>query len=114
MIRSTDPSLSSRQIDQHVFLNLENYWRTSTREYPFDPYVVLYNSTTFGYISYVLDFTYNYTSATINCGNSGGRLLNSRGELIGINTYTKASTEGRVWNVAVDSDNLCGKLLDCD
>ena len=71
---------------------------------------ILYNSTTFGHISYVLDGNRNYTSATINGGNSGGPLVNSRGELIGINTLAAASTEGGVWNIAVDSDILCEKI----
>lgn len=79
----------------------------------FEPEVVLYNSTTFGQISYVWEGTYNYTSATINGGNSGGPLVNSRGELIGINTFASASTEGGVWNIAVDSEVLCEELLDC-
>ena len=75
---------------------------------------VLKNSTTFGYISFVLNEYWNYTSATINGGNSGGPLVNSRGELIGINTLAAASTEGGVWNIAVDSNALCKKLVKCE
>jgi S1-C subfamily serine protease len=72
---------------------------------------VLHNSTTFGQISYVLDEYWNYTSATINGGNSGGPLLNSRGEVIGINTLAAASTEDGVWNIAIDTAALCEQLI---
>ena len=76
-----------------------------------DPPVVLRNSTTFGHISYVHDSYWNYTSATINGGNSGGPLVNSIGEVIGINTLAGASTEDGVWNVAIDTAALCLKLI---
>ena len=82
---------------------------------PYDPdlEVILDNFATFGHIGYVLDEYWNYSSAVINPGNSGGPLVNSRGELIGINTLGGASTEGGIWSVAVDSDVLCEQLLKC-
>lgn len=67
-----------------------------------------------GYIGSVLDGYYNYTSATLNRGNSGGPLVNSRGELIGINTFATSGLDNGVWNIAVDSDILCEKLYNCE
>jgi S1-C subfamily serine protease len=67
-----------------------------------------------GYIGFVLDGYYNYTNATLNRGNSGGPLVNSRGELIGINTFATSGLDNGVWNIAVDSDILCEKLYNCD
>jgi len=83
---------------------------------PYDPDfdVVLRNYVTVGHIGKVLDSYWNYTSAIINPGNSGGPLVNARGELIGITTLAGASTEGGVWNIAVDSDALCKVLVNCD
>jgi hypothetical protein len=67
-----------------------------------------------GYIGSVLDGYFNYTSATLNRGNSGGPLVNSRGELIGINTFATSGLDNGVWNIAVDSDILCEKLYNCE
>lgn len=76
--------------------------------------VVLDRYVSIGYIGFVLDGYYNYTSATLNRGNSGGPLVNSRGELIGINTLATSGIDNGVWNIAVDSDILCEKLYNCD
>jgi len=75
---------------------------------------VLDRYVSFGYMGFVLDGYYNYTSATLNRGNSGGPLVNSRGELIGINTLATSGLDNGVWNIAVDSDILCEKLYNCD
>jgi S1-C subfamily serine protease len=94
----------------------ERGWWTMAMGNPYDGDFdeVLRNSTTFGNISFVLDEYWNYTSATINGGNSGGPLVNSRGELIGINTLGGASTEDGVWNLAIDAAVLCKNLYKCD
>jgi len=44
----------------------------------------------------------------------GGPLVNSRGELIGINTLASSGLDEGVWNVAVDSAVLCVSLIICD
>jgi S1-C subfamily serine protease len=119
-----DNDLAILEIDEELptLVSAETYaergWWTMAIGNPvdtdFDEPQVLINSTTFGHISYVLDEKYNYTSATINGGNSGGPLVNSRGELIGVNTMAGASTEDGVWNVAVDTAILCEKLFECE
>ena len=74
---------------------------------------ILSNATTFGHTVAVETKQLNYTSAVINSGNSGGPLINSRGELIGITSYAVASTEDGVHNVALDAELLCEKIISC-
>jgi S1-C subfamily serine protease len=74
---------------------------------------MLYNATTFGRIIGVEDDMYIYTSAQINHGNSGGPLVNSRGELIGVNTLVYANQDQGIWNVAMDIELLCVEVLEC-
>ena len=94
----------------------ERGWWTMAMGNPADPdlKVTLDRYVSFGYIGYVLDEYWNYTSATLNRGNSGGPLVNSRGELIGINTLASSGLDEGVWNIAVDSAVLCVSLIICD
>ena len=63
-----------------------------------------------GIIGAVYDDYFNYTTAIINRGNSGGPLVNSSGQLVGINTFASKSQADGIWNIAVDSDVLCAKF----
>ena len=73
----------------------------------------LFNATTFGQIVGVENQYWNYTSAIVNRGNSGGPLVNSLGEVIGINTEHRVGLVQGIWNLAVDTSLLCEEILKC-
>jgi S1-C subfamily serine protease len=92
----------------------ESGWWSMAIGNPGNEIIDITNATTFGNIIGVKDKYFNATSAVINHGNSGGPLVNSRGELLGINTLGYVSQSDGLWNIAVDSDVLCEKIVNCD
>ena len=61
-----------------------------------------------------LDGTDVIATTPLNSGNSGGPMVNSRGEVIGTNTWVRVGTdEPQDWNVAVAHTALCDELVDC-
>jgi S1-C subfamily serine protease len=92
----------------------EQGWWTMAIGNPSTDEGVLYNATTFGHIVGLENKYWNYTSAVVNPGNSGGPLVNSEGELIGINTFHVANQKEGIWNIAVDAIVLCEEVVKCD
>lgn len=60
------------------------------------------------------DATDVVSTAPLNGGMSGGPLVNSRGEVMGTNTWFYLDDEIQDWNVAVGLPALCDQIVACD
>jgi hypothetical protein len=75
----------------------------------------LNNHVTIGIVSdYLAKKKWVVTSAEVNPGNSGGPLINSRGQVMAVNTWSDARTnvQGMFYSIAVSQ--LCNEIIECD
>ena len=74
----------------------------------------LEGSVSIGNVMNIEDFEV-YSTSPLNSGNSGGPMVNSRGEVMGTGTATRIGEEDpQDWNIAVGSPALCVALILCD
>jgi S1-C subfamily serine protease len=69
---------------------------------------------TFGHVSnFFKDSSLIATDAALNHGNSGGPLVNSKGQVIGTNTWRDSSTDSENIAYAIGIPVICQKLVQC-
>ena len=75
----------------------------------------LNNHVTIGIVSdYLAKKKWVVTSAEVNPGNSGGPLINSRGQVMAVNTWSdaRANVQGMFYSISVSQ--LCNAIIKCD